>query len=112
MCNRQMISLLTVCKKQNAFLHLHKSRDYLCMIMALIDLIYVIIAIYFLYKLVFSFLVPVSKTVSSVKHQMRNMQNNQAAQEPQQNPYTSASRHNKNSTASTDSEYIDFEEVK
>jgi len=83
----------------------------------MIDVIGTILILYLLYKLIFDFIVPVSRTTSQFKshvnemrrqqEQMRNQQQQQSGQ--QQN--TSASFKGKNTTT-TDGEYIDFEEVK
>ena len=104
----QIGSLLTVCKKQNTLICMHNAHDYLCTIMALIDLIFVIFILYLLYKLVFGLILPVSKAAASVRSQMRNMQN--PGMNQQNNPQTSPTEKKKN--VATDSEYIDFEEIK
>lgn len=83
----------------------------------MIKVITTILIIYLLYKLVFDFIVPVSKTTAQVKKQfdqMRNMQGNpmqgQRQQEPPRKP--AAPRNTPPSTNTTDAEYIDFEEIK
>ena len=82
----------------------------------MIDVIGTILILYLLYKLVFDFIVPVSRTTSQFKshvNEMRRQQEqqmrNQQQQSTQQNVHTSF--HKKNTTT-TDGEYIDFEEVK
>lgn len=84
--------------------------------MALIDLIIVIFILYLLYKLVFGLILPVSKAASSVRDQMRNMQSGGPMNQPQNRTYNQNSSDapvpKKNTTVATDSEYIDFEEIK
>ena len=90
--------------------------SYLCFIMALIDLIFVIFVLYLLYKLVFGLILPVSKAASSVRSQMRNMQNSGTTNQPQNHSYNNHSSGNpssqNNKASAKDSEYIDFEEIK
>ncbi len=108
----QIINVLTVCKKQNAFLQIRISHYYLCMLMAIVDLIYLIIALYILYKLIFSFILPVAKAATSVRDQVRSAQNDQPDRQFKSNSYSSAQPDKKKKSAPTDSEYIDFEEIK
>ena len=70
--------------------------------------------IYFLYKVIFEIVVPVSRGVKSVRQNMEQMQ--AAAKKAQeqhnahyQQPQTQA---NKPKVETVDAEYIDFEEVK
>jgi len=77
----------------------------------MVDILFIALAFYVVYKLVFDFIVPVYKTTTHVKQQFRNMHDNmqqQANSSPkQQNPEP------KKEKASTSiGEYIDFEEVK
>jgi hypothetical protein len=68
--------------------------------------------IYLLYRFVFEFIIPVSRTVSSVKKtvdQMKEQQGFQAQQTPPP-PKQGASKP-KPSTTNTNGEYIEFEEV-
>ena len=84
-------------------------------------IIITILILYLLYKLVFQFIVPVSKTASQFKSQvseMHRMQQEQLRKQKQQQqnesappPPTKAST-KKPAAGTTDSEYIDFEEVK
>lgn len=84
--------------------------------MALIDVLIVIFVLYIIYKLVFDFIVPVTKTASQFKsqvdqvkrmqEQMRQQQTKQAEPAPKTKPSA------KKDTTTTDGEYIDFEEVK
>lgn len=82
----------------------------------MIKVITTILILYLLYKLVFDFIVPVAKTTSQVKkqfNQMRNMQEeNLRGQQQQSQPVKTRPKNSGPSTATTDSEYIDFEEVK
>jgi Sec-independent protein translocase protein TatA len=81
----------------------------------MIDVIVTILILYLLYKFVFDFVVPVSRTTSHFKNQVNEMRRQQEQmykqqqQNAQQNTNTSF---NKNNTTTTDGEYIDFEEVK
>ena len=104
-----MIRLLTVCKKQNALLLWHARHNYLCRIMEIYELIFTIFIIYLLYKLVFHVLVPVARVSSAVRDKMRHMQTD-GTQQHNNNSRTPENK--KNATTSTDSEYIDFEEIK
>lgn len=70
-------------------------------------------AIYMLYRFIFGFVVPVSKTASQIKQKMSEMQQQQAfqqheyaRQQEQQKPTASPSP-----TAKKD-DYLDFEEIK
>ena len=108
--------LLTVCKKQSHCPAQQFRHGYLCSIMALIDLIFVIFVLYLLYKLVFGLILPVSKAASSVRDQVRNMQNGATVNQSRDHSYNQQSPNNpasqKNNASAKDSDYIDFEEVK
>lgn len=86
----------------------------------MIKVIATILILYLLYKLVFDFIVPVSRTTSQFKHhvnQMRRQQEEQIKREQNdtfsQNKTSSAkTTSNEKSTTTTDSEYIDFEDLK
>lgn len=82
----------------------------------MIKVITTILILYLLYKLVFDFIVPVAKTTSQVKkqfNQMRNMQEeNLRSQQQQSQPVKTRPKNSGPSTSTTDSEYIDFEDVK
>ncbi len=78
--------------------------------MQLSELIFAIIIIYLVYKLVFSIIVPVTKVSSAVRDRVQQMQQEQA-------PQPNGSKNNRASATSkkkdsTDSDYIDFEEIK
>jgi Sec-independent protein translocase protein TatA len=86
----------------------------------MIDVIATILILYLLYKLVFDFIVPVSRTTSQFKHHVNEMRKQQEEQmRRQQQNATSQTKPSPNKRASddkntttTDGEYIDFEEVK
>jgi len=81
----------------------------------MIDVIATVLILYLLYKLVFDFIVPVSKTTSHFKNQvnqMRKQQEEQMHRQQQSNTPQSKTSPNKKNTTTTDGEYIDFEEVK
>jgi hypothetical protein len=77
----------------------------------MVDILFIALAFYVVYKLVFDFIVPVYKTTTHVKQQFRNMHDNM-----QQHANNSARQQNpepKKEKANTAiGEYIDFEEVK
>jgi Sec-independent protein translocase protein TatA len=81
----------------------------------MIDVIATVLILYLLYKLVFDFIVPVSKTTSHFKNQvnqMRKQQEEQMHRQQQSNTPQNKTSPNKKNTTTTDGEYIDFEEVK
>lgn len=87
--------------------------------MALVDILIVIFILYILYKLVFDFIVPVTKTASQFKSQVdqvkrmqEQMRQQQAKQENTAAPSPKPKPSNKKDTTTTDGEYIDFEDVK
>ncbi len=59
--------------------------------------------IYFLYKLIFDFIIPVSKTTKEVRAKIKNMQ-----EQTQQPPTTNTTQ----KTTDPGGDYIDYEEVK
>jgi hypothetical protein len=74
----------------------------------LIDLFLGCLAIYFLYKLVFDLIMPVTKVASTMRSKIKEMQEQQLhTNQSNKNTYQS-----KAAPPPTDSEYIDFEEVK
>lgn len=83
----------------------------------MIDVIVTILVVYFLYKLIFDFLVPVSKSASQIKDNFREMQRKQeeaihrqqAGYRASNNQYTQQQQTN---TTKPEGDYIDFEEVK
>ncbi len=68
--------------------------------------------IYLLYKLVFNFIVPVSKAASQVKSKMNEFNQMHQQQMRQQQPVPPPSPKPSPKKASKDDDYIDFEEVK
>ena len=73
----------------------------------MIEYIWTIIIIYLLYKLVFEFLLPVSKATSRVKNKIKEMQEQEQHQYQQQQATHKAPEQN-----TREADYIDFEEVK
>jgi len=80
----------------------------------MIDVIATILILYLLYKLVFDFIVPVSKTTTQFRNHVNEMRNRQEQMRTQQQNSNSRTKPtpNKKNTTTTDGEYIDFEEVK
>lgn len=84
----------------------------------MIDVIATILILYLLYKLVFDFIVPVSRTTSQFRNHVNEMRNNQQEQmraqqnQKQNNASRTKPASSKTNTTTTDGEYIDFEEVK
>ena len=80
----------------------------------MIDVIATVLILYLLYKLVFDFIVPVSKTTSQFKNHVNQMRMQQEEQMRRQQNTTAPNKpsSNKKNTTTTDGEYIDFEEVK
>jgi Domain of unknown function (DUF4834) len=79
------------------------------------DLIATILLLYLLYKLVFDFIVPVSRTTAQFRNrvdEVRRQQEQMRTQQQQNNRSGTKPAANKKSTTTTDGEYIDFEEVK
>lgn len=72
--------------------------------------------IYFLYKLIFQIVVPVSKGVKSVRQNMEQMQRQQAEAvrnaQNSQKAGQNTSTHQAPKEAPVEAEYIEFEEVK
>ncbi len=83
----------------------------------MIDVIATILMLYLLYKLIFDFIVPVSKTTAQFKNHMnetKRMHEEQIRRQQQQNAGSKNKPAQKNSgtTTTTDGEYIDYEEIK
>lgn len=70
--------------------------------------------IYFLYKVIFEIVVPVSRGVKSVRQNMEQMQAAAKKAQEQQNAHyqQQQTQSSKPKAEAVDSEYIDFEEVK
>ena len=75
----------------------------------MMKLIFYAILIYVLYKLIFDFIIPVSKATGQIKTRIREAQQQQSRFQEKQ-PETQA-RFQKNDPPK-DAEYIDYEEVK
>jgi hypothetical protein len=80
----------------------------------MIDVIATILILYLLYKLVFDFIVPVSRTTTQFRNHVNEMRNRQEQMRTQQQNSSSRTKpaSTKKNTTTTDGEYIDFEEVK
>ena len=79
----------------------------------MMKLIFYGILIYLLYKLIFGFIIPVSKATRQIKSKIREAQaNQQRFQQQQQYSAPKQERFEKKDPPANDSEYIDFEEVK
>jgi hypothetical protein len=84
----------------------------------MVDVIATILILYLLYKLVFDFIVPVSRTTSHFKHHVNEMRRQQEEQAKRQDTFSqnktpeAKPASNEKNTTTTDSEYIDFEDVK
>lgn len=77
----------------------------------MVDILFIALAFYVVYKLVFDFVVPVYKTTTHVKQQFRNMHDN--VQQHANNSAKQQTRESKKEKVNTAiGEYIDFEEVK
>ena len=81
----------------------------------MIDVIATILILYLLYKLVFDFIIPVSKTTAQFRNHVnearRQHEQMRTPQQPNNGPRTKSAS-DKPGTTTTDGEYIDFEEVK
>jgi len=85
--------------------------------MNLFRLVFELFALYLLYKLIFDFIIPVTRTTKQVKKQFNEMNNRmqetmrqQQAHAQQQTQFQQASKTSAQKTK--DDDYIDFEEVK
>ena len=63
---------------------------------------------YLLYKLVFDFIIPVSRATAAVRTKVKQMQEEQFRQQQPSTPFTKSTP----GTTNTDGEYIDYEEIK
>jgi len=99
--------------KQDEISQKYWQGPYFCTMMKLILYGFLI---YFLYKVIFQVVVPVSKGVKSVRQNMEQMQKQQAeAAKNAQNNYNSAQNantHSPHKEEPVEAEYIEFEEVK
>jgi len=81
--------------------------------MVLAEIMFYGIVIYFIYKVVFDFILPVSHAGKQMKQQFRNM--NEHMRQQQQNNYQQPNHQQNTSPRKSEKEegdYIDFEEVK
>ncbi len=69
-----------------------------------------VVAIYFLYRFIFELVIPITKTVSRMKTTVTKMQEQQ--EQFNQTQHTKPTATAKPSTTNINEEYIDFEEVK
>jgi hypothetical protein len=81
---------------------------YLCFTM--IKLIFYGLVVYLIYKLVFELIIPVSKATSQMSEKVRQM--HQQQQQFQQQQAKQATEPQKAAKASSDKDYIEYEEVK
>ncbi len=75
----------------------------------MIEWLFTFLVLYFLYKLIFDFILPISKASSQIKNKMNQMH------EQQQNSYNSQNTSpntQQTKAGSHADEYIDYEEVK
>ena len=85
----------------------------------MIEVVGTILILYLIYKLVFDFIVPVSKTASQFKDQVNEIKRQQEEKMRRQlsgfsqpQPPKTAQKEKGNTTTTTDGEYIDYEEIK
>ncbi len=79
------------------------------------DVIVTIVVVYFLYKFIFNFLLPVSKSASQIKDNMREMQRQQEENLRGQQAGNTSSQsnfHQEKPVPEKEGDYIDFEEIK
>jgi hypothetical protein len=76
----------------------------------MIKLIFYGILIYILYKLIFGFIIPVSKATGQIRSKIKEAQEQQRRFEEQQQ--AQAQQQYQKTDTPPDTEYIDFEEVK
>jgi hypothetical protein len=78
------------------------------------DIIFISIALYLLYRLVFDLLVPVYKTTQQVKQKFRDIHTNSGQEQAHAfRPQSSSQAQGKNNKKKPGlGEYIDFEEIK
>ena len=80
----------------------------------MIEWLFTFLALYLLYKLIFDFIIPVSKVSSQMRTKMNEMHQQQRYQQHQQKQQQSSSEQ-KNKTTNVrppSDDYIDFEEIK
>lgn len=77
----------------------------------MIEWLFTFLVVYLLYKLIFDFIIPVSRVSSQMRSKMNQMH------QQQQQPFTEQKRHATNTRPATNvrppaDDYIDFEEIK
>lgn len=81
----------------------------------MIDVIVTIVVVYLLYKFIFNFLLPVSKSASQIKDNMREMQRQQEENMRGPQPGNTSTQTNfqeEKHVPEKEGDYIDFEEIK
>ena len=82
----------------------------------MIKLIFYGLVVYFLYKLVFEFIIPVSKASNQMREKLQQMQEQQRFQQEQSRSQAQtqakAEPVSGSKSASSDKDYIEFEEIK
>ena len=82
----------------------------------MIKLIFYGLVVYFLYKLVFEFIIPVSKASNQMREKLQQMQEQQRFQQEQARSQAQtqakAEPVSSSKSASSDKDYIEFEEIK
>ena len=69
-------------------------------------------ALYFLYKLIFDFIIPLAKTTKQVKKQFKNMQEQMQEKQASFNQQQTTTNNTAAKQAPKKDDYIDFEEIK
>lgn len=79
----------------------------------MLKIIFWVITIYFLYRLVFNFIIPVWRVSSKMRHQVREFQETMNARQGHSNPTGNANGFNTtpDPTPKKEGEYIEFEEI-
>ena len=88
--------------------------DYRFNYFCLMKYIFIALAIYFLYRFIFNFILPIYRVSKQMKGQMREFQSrmNPDAQGYQQAAQQQSAQQNTSAKPTTEGEYIDFEEIK
>ncbi len=75
----------------------------------MIEYIWILLILYLFYKLIFDFILPISKATSQVKTKIKEMQKDQMNTSQKQN---ASSSFKSNGKMTKEEDYIDFEEIK
>lgn len=86
-------------------------QQYVPYLYTMMKFIFTIIIIYLLYKLVFEFVLPVSKATKQVRSKIKEMQEQQESQFRQHQQNQSTVNTGRNNTPEKEADYIDFEEL-